>query len=143
MFIYIHAGLHFIPLRKSSGEYASHTGIFVKIAMNKLSQKQASSSGTCSLQNFNSPPTGLPPSRLLETCKLSLNEMDEDTTTVEECKFPCSEERTTSSTCLLSSDTSVEESSIYLPHNRPKMARQGAVREVTVEIHAPYRSYAQ
>lgn len=142
MFVSIHTGLHFIPLRKSSGEYASHTGIFVKIAMNKLSQEQASSSGTCSLQNLNSSATRLPPSRLLETCNLSLNEVEEDTTTVEQCQLPCSEEQTISSTCSLSNDTSAEENSTSLPHNRPKMIRQGAIREVTVDIHASHQSSA-
>ena len=142
MFVCIHTGLHFIPLRKSSGEYTSHTGIFAKIAMNKLSQEQASSGGTCSLQNLNSSAKRLPPSRFLETCKLSLNKIEEDTTTVEQGKLPCSEEKLIGSTCSLSNDTSIEESSTPLPHNRPRMVRQGAIREVTMDIHASYQSYA-
>ena len=117
---YLFTGLRFIPLRTPGGESASHIGIFVEIRMNKLSHKQASSSGICpvkSMRRFSSP-------RMLDTNKLSLDETVEDIRVVEEHISHTEEENfaTENSTDLLCS--------------QPRMVRQEAVTQcITAEIH--------
>ena len=135
MHVHLHVGLHFIPLRTPSGESTSHIGIFVKIKMNRLSQKQASSSGMCPLQNLKSPTPGLSPLRFLETCKLSPDKTVEDTISNEGPELHnASEEEQTVNTCSLSNGV-VDVHSAELPHKRPKIFRQEAIVEFTVEIH--------
>lgn len=134
--VHLHVGLHFIPLRTPSGESTSHVGIFAKIKMSKLSQEQASSSGTCLLQDFpNSPTNGLSSSRYFEICNLSPDETVEDTIVDKgsELHSAIMEEQAVS-TCSLSDDV-VNVNSINFPRNRPKIARQEAIVEFTVEIH--------
>ena len=112
--IYICSGLRFIPLRKPGGESASHIGIFVEIKMNKLSHKQASSSGICpvkSVRRFSSP-------RVLDTDKPSLDEV------VEEHISHTEEEN------------SATENSTDLLRSQPRMVRQEAVTQsIVADIH--------
>ena len=128
--MHIHTGLHYIPLRTPSGEYASHIGIFVKIAMNKLNPEQASSRGMCLLQSSKPPTKGYSSSWLFETCKISLGIIEEDPRpiAVEECKL----EKPTS-TCLLSNNTDDGNSTEHLLYDQPNMVKQTAV-EFTVDI---------
>ena len=83
---YLHTGLRFIPLRTPGGESASHIGIFVKIRINKLSQKQASSSGMCSLQDLKTPMKRFSSPMFPENSRLSLEETVEETIAVEKYK---------------------------------------------------------
>ena len=117
----------------ASGESTSHIGIFAKIKMNKLSQKQASSAGMCSLQDLKSPTSGLPSSRFLETCKLSPNETVEDITADEGPELHSAIKEQAVSTCSLSDDV-VNVSSVAFPRTQPKIVRQEAIVEFTVEI---------
>lgn len=133
--IFTYSGLRFIPLRTPGGESASHIGIFVKIKMNKLSHKQASSSGICSLQDVNSPMKRFTSPKLLETYQLT-NSLDGDTTViVEEHESHSREEKTVvTDICSLSNGTADDNSNRTL-HNQPKIVRQKAVIECTAEVH--------
>ena len=135
--LYAHTGLHFIPLRTPNGESTPHVGIFVKIKMDKLSQKQASSSGTCSLQDLNSPKKGqLSSSKLFETCNLSLDQIEEDTTAIEEFESPTKEEKT-ANICSLSDSVFADGNSAHVPSKKqPKISRQDAIIEFTVELRS-------
>ena len=107
----------------------------MKIKVNRLSQKQASYSGTCPLQDLKSPTPGLSPLRFLETCKLSPDKTVEDTIADEGPELhSASEEKQTVSTCSLSNGV-VDVHSAELPHKRPKIVCQEAIVEFTVEIH--------
>ena len=107
-------------MRKPGGESASHIGIFVEIKMNKLSHKQASSSGICpvkSVRRFSSP-------RMLDTDKLSLDETVEDICVVEEHISHTEEEN------------SATENSTDLLRSQPRMVRQEAVTQsIVADIH--------
>lgn len=128
----MHIGLHFVPLRTPGGKSASHIGIFVKIAMNKLSQKQASSSGICSLQDVKSPSEKLSSSRLFETCKFSLEEIKEDTNSVAEDELRIEEEKSTNA-CSISKDTT-DTDSADLVQSKSRLVRQEAIVQFTVEL---------
>ena len=121
-------GLRFVPLRTPGGEHASHIGIFVSIEMKKLSQKQASSSGMCSLQDFKPSMKRFSSPKMLE---MYLDETAEDEIAVEEHETHSKEEKTTS-TCSLSNG-SADENSTNLPSSqKPKIVRQEAI---VAEIH--------
>ena len=110
--------------------------------MSKLSQKQVSSSGMCSLQDLPiSPTNGLSSAlRFLEICNLSPDETVEDTSAVKRSDSAIIEEQAVSCTCSLSDDV-VNVNSVNFPCNRPKIARQEAVVEFTVELHGNSSSY--
>ena len=99
--------------------------------MNKLSHKQASSSGLCSvtspMRRFSSP-------RFLETYRVDTDEAVEDTTIVEE-DIPYTEEEETAISCSLSDDAAADENIMDTIHNQPRMFRQEAVSQCTAEIH--------
>ena len=127
--MYIHSGLHFIPLRTAGGESASHIGIFVKIKMNNLSHRQASSSGICSQQNNS---MRWPSSKVLKTHGLqscSLDRRAEDTPTIKE-KHECKD----TSTRSFSHSAAVENSTDL--HKQSRIVHQEAALQCTAEIHA-------
>ena len=129
----MHTGLHFIPLRTPGGKSASHIGIFVEIALSKLSQKQASSSGICSLQNVKSPSEKLSSSRLFETCKFTLDQIEEDDIISVAEDGSCNEGEKNSNICSVSKNTT-NECSTDVVKNRHKLHRQEAIVEFTVEV---------
>ena len=117
-------------MRTPGGQSTSHIGIFVEIKMNKLSHKQASSSGLCSLKDLKSPMKRFSSPRLLETYRFIEDEMTADIIVDEE-------------NILQNKETAVSTSSLYNGAidanrvcNQPKMVCQGAVSQCTVEIHA-------
>ena len=128
----MHTGLHFIPLRTPGGKSISHIGIFVKIAMNKLRQKQASCSGTCTLQNVKSPSERFSLSRLIETCKFTLDEIKEATSSVAEDEL-CIKEEKSDNACSISENTTNKYSADLL-QSQSKLVRQEAVVQFTVEL---------
>ena len=101
--------------------------------MSKLSQKQASSSGTCSLQDLPKSPTNelSSPLRFLEICTLSPDETVEDKGS--ELHSAIIEEQVVS--MCSPSDGVINVNSVNFPCNQPKVVRQEAVVEFTVEIH--------
>ena len=126
-----YTGLRFIPLRTPGGESASHIGLFVRIKIDKLSHKAASSSGKCLLKDhgvqmrkfFSSP-------MLLVTLKPSLDEVAEEMDVVKENEQ--SNEDKTGST-----NTAIAGNSTDLPYNRPILVHQEAdVKCIVVDIHA-------
>lgn len=130
---YICSGLRFIPLRTPGGESASHIGIFVEIKMNKLSHKQASSSGICTVKDPTSPMRRFSSPRMLEINKLSLDETAEDISIIEEHTSHVEEEKS-ASICSLSN--SATENSTKLLRSQPRMVRQEAVTQcIAAEIH--------
>ena len=129
----MHTGLHFIPLRTPGGKSTSHIGIFVEIAMSKLSQKQASSSGICSLQNVKSPSEKLSSSRLFEACKFTLDQIEEDDIISVAGDGSCNEGEKNGNTCSVSKNTTNEYSTVVVK-NRHKLHRQEAIVEFTVEV---------
>ena len=117
-------------MRTPGGESASHIGIFVEIKMNKLSHKQASSSGICPVKDLTSAMKRFSSPRMLEIDRLNLDETVEDISVVEE-HISHSEEEKTANTCSLSND----ENSTDLLRSQPRMVRQEAVTQCTAEIH--------
>ena len=131
----IYVGLHFIPLRTPGGESASHIGIFVKIKMNKLSHRQASSSGICSQQDLNNS-LKWSSSKFLEAHRsCSLDRRVEDTPTIKE--HECKEDNDTS-TRSFSDDAAAfrSTSSSYLLCKQSRIVQQEAAVKCTAEIHA-------
>ena len=128
--MYIHSGLHFIPLRTAGGESASHIGIFVKIKMNNLSHRQASSSGICSQQNNS---LRWPSSKFLETNghqSCSLDRRAENTPTIKE-KHECKD----TSASSFSHSVAVGNSTDLL-RKQSRIVHQEAAIQCTAEIHA-------
>ena len=126
----MYIGLRFIPLRTPGGETASHIGIFVNIMIDELSQKQASSSGMCSLE---SPNKGLPTQRqLFNTRKLSIEEIIEDTDSAEGDE----DSKEKRSTLLDNSAMAVDVVSEDVVQNPPKMINQEGIIEFTVKLNA-------
>ena len=129
VFVHLHSGLHFIPLRTPGGESASHIGIFVKIKMNKLSHRQASSSGVCSQQNNS---LRWPSSKFLETHQsCSLDRRAEHTPTIKkhECK-----DISTSARSFSHGAAAVSNSSDLL-RKQSRIVHQEAALKCTAEIH--------
>lgn len=126
IYTYIHSGLHFIPLRTPGGGSATHVGVFVKIKMNKLSHRQASSSGMCSQQNNS---LRWPSSKFLETHQsCSLDRRAEDTPTIEhECKDTSGRSFAHGAAVRNSTD---------LLHKQSRIVHQEAALQCTAEIHA-------
>ena len=123
------AGLHYIPLRTSGGESASHTGIFVRIEMSKLNPKQATSSGMCSEQDLkNCLPIRWSSSKLLETCPSSPDIEEEYKLDDVQCKQnKCEDKSTGISSC--SNDTSNTQKQTR------RVRRHGVVERCIVEVH--------
>ena len=115
--------MQFIPLRTPGGESTSHIGLFVRIKMDNLSHKKASSSRMCLLQD-NKPFTRRFTSPMpLETSKHSLYEIVEEMDAVVEHEHSNKEK---------TADTG---NSTDLPCTQPIMAQQGADMKCIVEIH--------
>ena len=128
--------MRFIPLRTPGGQSTSHIGIFVEIKMGQLSQKQASSSGMCSLQDLKSPMKRFSLPKILETYQLSsVDETVEDAVTLEEQKSHSKEEKI-ATTHLLYNDAPNGNSDAKLSYNETEIVCQEAVKQSTAEIHA-------
>ena len=126
MHAFLHAGLHFIPLRTPTGESTPHIGIFVRIKISKLSQEQASSRGMCDLK---SPTKGLSSLSAPGTC--NLDETVKDKISVKEVKLQRNEESTTSTRLL--SDCFVDGSDADVVDKQSKIKNQEAI-EFTVKL---------
>ena len=129
----LHSGLHFIPLRTPSGESASHIGIFVKIKMNRLSRKQASSSGICSQQDLDNS-LRWSSSKFLETHQSrGLDRRAEDTPIINEHEF--SKGKDTSTRSFSHGEGAVKNiNSTDLRQSR--RVNQEAAVQCSAEIHA-------
>ena len=112
-------GLRFIPLRTPGGESASHIGLFVRIKMDNLSHKYASSGGICLQEDL---PKRWSSLRLPETCSPNLDFGVEGIEPIKECKV----EETTNNYTLPSSAA----------NNQSKLSCQEAIIQCTAEIHS-------
>ena len=130
MHVFLHAGLHFIPLRTPTGESTPHIGIFARIKTSKLSQEQASSSEMCDLK---SPSKGLSPLSFLDTCKFNLDKRVEHKMAVKEVKLQSKEENTISACSL--SDCIVDRNNADLAGKPASKIKHQEAIEFTVKIH--------
>ena len=123
--VYFHAGLRFIPLRTPGGEYASHIGIFAKIKIRKLNQKQASSSGMCLQEDSNTLKWANP----FKTCP-----SDREAIAIKECKLSKHKEEGAIGV-QFSHDAAVGKNA-NSEQRQSRLAREEAVVQCTAEIHA-------
>ena len=116
-------------MRTPGGQSASHIGIFVEIKITPLCQKQASSSGTCSLQDLQSPMKRFSFPKTPETYQLSsVDETVGDTVALNE-QNSHSEEEKIATTCSLYNGAADG-------NNDTKNAHHKAIKQCVAEIHA-------
>ena len=124
-------------MRTPGGEYASHIGIFVKIAMNKLSQKQASSSGMCSQQDTKiSVPQRLSSSKILETYPINPDRQAETTIAIKDHEDKGKETNSANSYRSFSHGTAADGNGSDLLRKGSRIVHQEAAIQCTAEIHA-------
>ena len=114
-------------MRTPGGENASHIGIFVKIKINALSRKQASSSGVCSYQDSNVPLRWSSLKFLESESSCNLDRRGED---IKEHK----DSQATGATSLFNSVA--EKKSADLVHKQSRILHQETAVQCTAEIHA-------
>ena len=121
--------MHYIPLRTPGGESTSHIGIFVRIKVNKLDPKQATSSGTSSEEEFkNRLPIRWSSSKLLETCPSSPDKEEESSIDVEEYKQKKCEDMNPGISSCSNNDASNTQV-------QTRRRRQGVVMKYIAEVH--------
>ena len=104
--------------------------------MRKLSQKQASSSGTCSLQDLESPMKRFSSPKILETYLFSgIDETVGDTVALDEQESHSKEDKI-AATCSLHNGAADRNNDIKLSYNQTRTVYQEAVKQCSVEIHA-------